>query len=160
MALKCLLIFIFFILCPRHLVFFKVAGFSSVARCGSLQGGGSSHRPHSTGGSGRTSGMETLRLQGLLLADTSEGELLGMSKGFSPGISLPDITEHEELGGWSLGSTSFVDVSGSREQHGVGAESTAASESGLGGGRTSPAGLDELLSCSTWPSEEELVEAS
>lgn len=104
--------------------------------------------------------MEILRLQGLLPADTGAGEPLEMCRGFLPGISFPDITEHEELGGWSLGSTSFVDVSGSGEQRGVGAESTAASESALGGGRTSPAGPDELVSCSTWSSEEELVEAS
>lgn len=66
--------------------------------------------------------------------DTHEELTGGISAGFSLCISLPDMSESGWICTWSLPSTSFVDVSGSREQqHGFGAESTAASESGFGG---------------------------
>lgn len=124
-------------------------GFLATARQGSLGNGGSSPRPHSRGGSGSESDVDILCLQRFLLEETRGGLL---SDGFSPCISSPEVSEPGKLGGWSSRSTSFVDLSGSREQHGLGAESTATSESGFRGGGTSPAGLHELFT--TWPSEE------
>lgn len=69
-------------------------------------------------------------------------------------ISLPsDTSDPGELGRWSSQHFLYKGLS-LREQHGVGSESTAASENRLWRGRMSPTGLYELVTLS---SEEELM---
>ena len=112
-------------------------GFLARAKHGSLGGGGSSPRSHVSAsipdggdlspGSGRKSGRGIFCLQGLLLVDSREEELLdGMCEDFSHCSSFPDISEPGDMGWWSSPSTSFVGLSSSREQHAVGAENTMA----------------------------------
>lgn len=111
----------------------------------SLDGTGISPPSHSSGGRGSESGLRSLLLRGLLLADTSEEELDGMSESCGLCVGLPDTSESRPLRGGSSPSTSFVGPSGSRELHAVGAESTAASQSVFGGGGASLAGLRDFV---------------
>lgn len=116
---------------------------------GSFGGGGRSLRPHgrgsgggsggSSGGRGRNSGRGVFRLRGCLLrADPREELLRGVSEGCSRRSAFPDISDSGELGVWSSPSTS-IGLSGSRLQHGLGAESTVATGPGCEGGWRSPA---------------------
>lgn len=125
-----------------------VSGFVPKAKQGSLLGTGSSPRSHSRGGRGSDSGMGFLRLWSLVLADTSEEELLdGTSDGFGLWLSLPDVSESGLLCRWSSPSAAFVGLSGSGEQLAVGAESAAASGSGFGGGSWA---FSLQLDCRCW----------
>lgn len=117
---------------------------SGNSKAGRLGNGGSSPRSHSHGGNGSKSDVDILCSQCFFLQETRAGLL---SDGFSPCISSPRVSEPGKRGGWSSRSTSFVDLSGSREQHGLAAEGTATSESGFRGGGTPPAGLHELVTC-------------
>ncbi|CAM9158935.1 unnamed protein product, partial [Rangifer tarandus platyrhynchus] len=122
---------------------------------GSFGGGGRSLRPQgsssgsgsgggsggSSGGSDRESGGGIVLLQGRRLPAAPRGEelLCGVSEGGSRCSAFPDISNSGEPGWWSSPSTTSTGLSGSRLQHGLGAESTAARGPGCEGGRPSPA---------------------
>lgn len=124
---------------------------------GSFGGGGRSLRPHgsgsgggrggSSGGSGRKSGGGIFLLQGRLLLAAPGGEepLRGGSEGASRCSAFPDTGDSGEPGWWSSPSTSSTGLSGSRLQHGLGAESTEARGPGCEGGRPSPAVPSEQM---------------
>lgn len=94
--------------------------------------------------------MDLVLLQRFLRAEASGGLLLA---GFSAPVSLYKASDPGQGGGRPSPSPALVDVSGSKEQHGVGSQSVAAAESGGRGGRPSRAGLHE--SVGTWPWEGE-----
>ena len=107
-------------------------GFLGAAKHGSLGGGGPSPQSLDSGrgdlspGSSRKSGRGVFCLQGLLLVDTREEELLdGKSEDFSRCSSFPDISEPGDLGQWSSPSTWPLQQQGAacswgREHHGMG----------------------------------------
>lgn len=101
----------------------------------------------SSGGRGSGGGVRVLCLSTLLLAETSEAELDGVSESWVLCIGLPDVGDSGPLRRGSSPSTSLVGLSGSRELQAVGADSTAAWQSVFvgGGGRASLAGLRDSV---------------
>lgn len=91
---------------------------------------------------------DVLCLPSVLLAEASGELLLGVRYKVFLCISLPKVSEPGKLGEWSSPSTSFVDLSGSSGQHGVGSESI---ESDFRRLRTSLPGFELVTS---WPLEQ------
>lgn len=119
---------------------FNVSGFER----GSLHGTGSFPPSHCSGGRGSESDMGILCWWSLLPADTSEELLDRTSECLGLCVSLPDMNGSGLICTRSSPSTFSAGLFGSREQHALGAESTAGPESSFGGGGTSLAGLPTL----------------
>lgn len=114
--------------------------------------------PHQSqaGARGSSGRIHIFLLQGLLLAALGGEEFHdGRAEGFLPCIFFPYISKLGEPRGWSLSSTFLATFTGSREQPGAGARSTAGAGSGFPRGRPPPAGLCELRA--SWPSQKELL---